>query len=102
MAEPKELPELDPTFLDPRPDTDLAAFIIRSRRRNPCAERLRMDRLQHRTLAEQATISQMMGEAVYGAVMTMLDGIDLTPEQRHQARAIVSAEFAKLGLEDLP
>ncbi len=61
-----------------------------------------MDRLRRLTLAEQATISTMQQDAVIGALDRVLGGIGITAEQRGQARSMLSAEFAKLSVEDLP
>ena len=102
MAEPLELPEPDPSWLQPRPDAELAAFTIRSRRGDPCAERLRSDRQQRLPLAELAKLTAIQGDALMGIFTAVFDGLGLTPDQRERAKAIAFAEVTKVSVEQLP
>src|SRR5450759_2182782 len=59
-------------------ETDLALLVLRSRRRDPCAERVAIELDRRRTPAERAAISEDQAEALKSVIDAVLDGIGLT------------------------
>jgi hypothetical protein len=81
-------------------DTDLALQILRSRRRDPCAERVAIERDRRRTPAEREAISADQAEALKGVIDAVLDGIGLTDEQRELAITIAVTELRRVAGEN--
>jgi hypothetical protein len=102
------MPVTRPARVEPDPgarvstgrDTDLALQILRSRRRDPCAERVAIERDRRRTPAEREAISQDQAEALKGVINAVLDGISLTPEQRQRAIEIAVTELRRVADEE--
>src|SRR5450756_1164612 len=80
-------------------ETDLALFVLRSRRRDPCAERVAIELDRRRTPAELAAISADQADALKGVIDAVLDGIGLTTEQRERAIAILVVELRRAAGE---
>src|SRR5450759_3317854 len=76
-------------------ETDLALLVLRSRRRDPCAERVAIELDRRRTPAELAAISADQADALKGVIDAVLDGIGLTTEQRERAVAILVVELRR-------
>src|SRR5450759_3842898 len=88
--EPTPAVELDPIgWATSGRETDLALLFLRSRRRDPCAERIAIELDRRRTPAERAVISGDQADALKSAIDAVLDGIGLTEEQRERAIAIL-------------
>ena len=81
-------------------ETDLALLVLRSRRRDPCAERVAIDLDRRRTPAELAAISADQADALKGVIDAVLDGIGLTTEQRERAVAILVVELRRVAGEE--
>jgi hypothetical protein len=81
-------------------DTDLALFVLRSRRRDPCAERVAIELDRRRSPAERDAISADQVEALKGVIDAVLDGIGLTDEQRERAIAILVVELRRAAGEE--
>jgi hypothetical protein len=81
-------------------DTDLALLVLRSRRRNPCAERVAVELDRRRSPAERDAISADQAEALKGVIDAVLDGIGLTDEQRERAIAILVVELRRVAGEE--
>ena len=81
-------------------DIDLALLVLRSRRRDPCAERVAIDLDRRRTPAELAAISADQADALKGVIDAVLDGIGLTTEQRERAVAILVVELRRVAGEE--
>ena len=96
MAERTAPVEPDPgPWTSPGRDTDLALLVLRSRRRDPCAERVAIELDRHRTPAELALISERQAATVKGIIETVLDGIGLTDEQRARGVEILVIELRR-------
>ncbi len=80
--------------------SDLALLILRSRRRDPCAERVAIELERRRTPAESAAISESQAETLLIVINAVLDGIGLTPEQRERGVEIAVVELHRAGGED--
>jgi hypothetical protein len=81
-------------------ETDLALLVLRSRRRDPCAERVAIELDRRRTPAERAAISADQAQALKGVIDAVLDGIGLTTEQRERAVAIAVVELRRVAGEE--
>ena len=81
-------------------DTELALFILRNRRRDPCAERVAIELDRRRTPAEREAISQDQAEALKSVIDAVLNGIGLTEEQRELAIEIAVRELRRVAAED--
>jgi len=81
-------------------DTDLALLVLRSRRRDPCAERVAIELDRRRTPAERAVIAGDQADALKGVIDAVLDGIGLTTEQRQRAIAILVVELRRAAGEE--
>lgn len=101
MAERTAPVEPDPgPWTSPGRDTDLALLVLRSRRRDPCAERVAIELDRHRTPAELALISERQAATVKGIIETVLDGIGLTDEQRARGVEILVIELRRAAEEE--
>ena len=81
-------------------DIYLALLVLRSRRRDPCAERVAIELDRRRTPAELAAISADQADALKGVIDAVLDGIGLTTEQRERAIAILVVELRRAAGEE--
>jgi hypothetical protein len=81
-------------------DTDLALLVLRSLRRDPCAERLAIELDRRRSPAERAAISADQADALKSVIDAVLDGIGLTTEQREWAVAILVVELRRAAGEE--
>lgn len=100
MAERKARSEPDPeTWTRTTRTSDLALLFLRSRRRDPCAERVAIELERRRTPAELAAISERQGETLLGVINAVLDGIGLTPEQRKRGVEIAVAALRRASEE---
>ena len=81
-------------------ETDLALLVLRNRRRDPCAERVAIELDRRRTPAERAVIAGDQADALKRVIDAVLDGIDLTDEQRERAVAILVVELRRAGGEE--
>lgn len=101
MAERTARVEPDPgAWATTRRDLDLALLILRSRRRDPCAERLARELERRRSPAELAAISERQADTLLGVINAVLDGIGLTVEQRERAVEIAVVELRRAGGEE--
>jgi hypothetical protein len=108
MARATRLPEMLTPPVEPDPgawattgrDIDLALLVLRSRRRDPCAERVAIELDRRRTPAELAAISADQADALKGVIDAVLDGIGLTTEQRERAVAILVVELRRAAGEE--
>jgi len=80
--------------------SDLALLFLRSRRRDPCAERVAIELERRRNPAELAAISDRQADTLLGVINAVLDGIDLTDEQRERAVAIAVTELRRASNRD--
>ncbi len=80
--------------------SDLALLVLRSRRRDPCAERVAIELERRRTPAESAAISERQADTLRGVIEAVLDGIGLTPDQRERAIEILVVELRGVADED--
>ncbi len=80
--------------------SDLALLVLRSRRRDPCAERVAIELERRRSPAELAAISESQAETLKGVIEAVLDRIGLTPEQRERAVEIAVVELRGVSDED--
>jgi len=87
-------PDVGP-WANPSRDTDLALLVLRSRRRDPCAERVAIELDRHRTPAELASISERQADTLRGVIEAVLDGIGLTDEQRERGVEILVTELRR-------
>jgi hypothetical protein len=93
--------ELDPSvWATTGRETDLALLVLRSRRRDPCAERVAIELVRRRTPAELAVIAGDQADALKGVIDAVLDGIGLTTEQRERAIAILVVELRRVAGEE--
>jgi hypothetical protein len=81
-------------------DMDLALFVLRNRRRDPCAERIAIELDRRRTPAERVAIDEEQAEAMKVVIEAMLDGIGLSGEQRQRAIEIAVRELRRAAGED--
>jgi hypothetical protein len=81
-------------------ETDLALLVLRSRRRDPCAERVARELERRRSPAELAAITESQANTLQRIIEAALDGIGLTPEQRERANEILVTELAGVADED--
>jgi len=79
---------------------DLALLVLRSRRRDPCAERVLIELDRRRTPAQLAAISQDQADALRGVIEAVLDGIGLTDEQRERGIEILVTELRRVAAEE--
>jgi hypothetical protein len=101
MAERTARVEPDPgAWANPRRDLDLALLVLRSRRRDPCAERVAIELDRRRTPAELAAISEAQADTLKGIIEAVLDGIGLTDEQRARGVEILVTELRRAGEEE--
>lgn len=101
MAERTVRVEPDPgAWATTRRDLDLALLVLRSRRRDPCAERLARELERRRSPAELAAISERQADTLLGVINAVLDGIGLTVEQRERAVEIAVVELHRAGGEE--
>jgi len=82
-------------------ELDRALIVLRSRRRDPCAERVAIELDRRRSPAERAAISEDQAEALKGVIDAVLDGIGLTEEQRERAIEIAVRELRRAAGEEL-
>jgi hypothetical protein len=82
-------------------ETDLALLVLRSRRRDPCAERVAIELDRRRSPAERAAISEDQAEALKGVIDAVLDGIGLSGEQRERSIEIAATELRRVAGEEL-
>ena len=82
-------------------ELDRALIVLRSRRRDPCAERIAIELDRRRSPAERAAISQDQADALAGVIHAVLDGIGLSGEQRERALAIAATELRRAAGEEL-
>jgi hypothetical protein len=75
-------------------------LVLRSRRRDPCAERVAIELDRHRTPAELAAISQDQADALGAVIHAVLDGIGLTPEQRERAIEIAVTALRRVAADE--
>jgi hypothetical protein len=80
--------------------SDLALLFLRSRRRDPCAERVAIELERRRSPAELAVISERQADTLLGVINAVLDGIDLTDEQRERAVEIAVSELRRASSRD--
>ncbi len=80
--------------------SDLALLVLRSRRRDPCAERVARELDRHRSPAELAAITESQGQTLLRIINAVLDGIGLTPEQRERGVEIAVVELRSVSDED--
>ena len=100
-ATPTAVKEPDPgVWVDTSRDMDLALLVLRNRRRDPCAERVAIERDRRRTPAERVAIEEEQAEALKGVIHAVLDGIGLTEEQRARAIEITVAELRRVAGEE--
>lgn len=78
-------------------ELDQALIVLRSRRRDPCAERLAIELDRRRTPAERAVIAGDQADALKSVIDAVLDGIGLTTEQRERAIAILVVELRRVA-----
>jgi hypothetical protein len=76
-------------------DTELALFVVRNRRRDPCAERIAIELDRRRTPAERVAIEQETADVIADIFYAVFDGIGLSGEQRERAREIAAVELRK-------
>jgi hypothetical protein len=101
MAERRAAVEPDPgAWAMTGRETDLALLVLRSRRRDPCAERVAIELDRRRSPAERAAISEDQAQALKGVIDAVLDGIGLTTEQRERAIAILVVELRRAAGEE--
>ena len=81
-------------------ELDRALIVLRSRRRDPCAERVAIELDRRRTPAERAVIAGDQADALRRVIDAVLDGIGLTEEQRERAVAIAVRELRRVASED--
>lgn len=81
--------------------SELALLFLRSRRRDPCAERVAIELERRRTPAELAAISERQGETLLGVINAVLDGIGLTPDQRKRGVEIAVAALRRANDEEI-
>ena len=81
-------------------ELDRALIVLRSRRRDPCAERVAIELDRRRTPAERAAISGDQADALKGVIDAVLDGIGLTEEQRERAIEIAVRELRRVAGEE--
>ena len=79
---------------------DLALLVLRSRRRDPCAERVAIELDRRRTPAELAAISADQADALRGVIEAVLDGIGLTDEQRARGVEILVTELDRVAADE--
>ena len=82
-------------------ELDLALIVLRSRRRDPCAELVAIELDRRRSPAERAAISEDQAEALKGVIDAVLDGIDLSGEQRERSIEIAATELRRVAGEEL-
>src|SRR5450759_1393630 len=81
-------------------ELDHGLLFLRSRRRDPCAERVAIELDRRRTPAELAAISADQADALAGVIHAVLDGIGLSGEQRERALAIAATELRRVAGEE--
>lgn len=99
----KRTAEIEPepsAWATPGRTSDLALFVLRSRRRDPCAERVASELDRRRTPAQLAAISESQADTLRGVIEAVLDGIGLTPEQHEHAIEIAVRELRRAGGEE--
>ena len=100
-GDPNSVKHPDPgVWALPGREVDLALLVLRSRRRDPCAERVAIELDRRRTPAERAAISADQAEALAGVIHAMLDGIGLSGEQRQRAIEIAAVALRRLAREE--
>jgi hypothetical protein len=98
MAEQTAHVEPDPgAWANPSRDMELALLVLRSRRRDLCAERVAIELDRRRTPAELAAISESQADALRGVIEAVLDGIGLTDEQRERGIEILVTELRRVA-----
>ena len=101
MAERTARVEPDPgAWTNPGRDLDLALVVLRSRRRDPCAERVARELDRRRTPAELAAISADQADALRGVIEAVLDAIGLTDEQRERGIEILVTELDRVAADE--
>ncbi|MGH2966298.1 MAG: hypothetical protein ACRDMH_13110 [Solirubrobacterales bacterium] len=101
MAEPghPNAPGLE-LLVTSRRETELALLILRSRRRDPCAERVAAELDRRRTPAELAAISEGQADTILGVISAVLDGLELTVDERERATRIAVEELSRAANEE--
>jgi hypothetical protein len=82
--------------------SDLALQFLRSRRRDPRAERVAIELERRRTPAELDRIAHNQADSLAAVINTVLDGIGLTREQRDQGIEIAISELRRATGDDPP
>jgi hypothetical protein len=101
MAERTARVEPDPgAWATTSREVDLALLVLRSRRRDPCAERVAIELDRRRSPAELAAISEDQAEALRSVIDAVLDGIGLTPEQRARGIEILVTELRRVAADE--
>ena len=81
-------------------ELDRALIVLRSRRRDPCAERVAIELDRRRTPAERAVIAGDQADALKSVIDAVLDGIGLSGEQRERAIEIAVVELRRAAGEE--
>jgi hypothetical protein len=81
-------------------ELDRALIVLRSRRRDPCAERVAIELDRRRSPAERAAISADQADALKSVIDAVLDGIGLSGEQRERAIEIAVVELRRAAGEE--
>lgn len=101
MAERTARVEPDPgAWANTRREMDLALLVLRSRRRDPCAERVASELDRRRSPAERGAISERQAERLAGVITAVLDGIGLAAEQHKRALEIAVVELNRAAGEE--
>ncbi len=77
----------------------LAALVIRSRRIDPCAERVRQAVMAELTPDQLAAIPEAQADALAKVLDAVLDGLDLSDERREMAHSIASTHLRRMVTE---
>jgi hypothetical protein len=95
----RDEPDVGP-WADTGRTSDLALLVLRSRRRDPCAERVARELDRRRSPAELAAITESQANTLQGIIEAVLDSIGLTPDQRERANEILVTELRDVADED--
>ncbi len=87
-------PDVGP-WTKPGSDVEAALLLLRSRRRDPCAERVAWELARRRTPEERARITAAQADMMRGVIEAVLDGVGLTEEQRARGVEIAVTELRR-------
>ncbi len=87
-------PETGP-WTKPGSDVQAALLLLRSRRRDPCAERVAWELARRRTPEELARLTGAQADMMRGVIEAVLDGVGLTEEQRARGVEIAVTELRR-------